>query len=278
MKSSSRYVFRNVSGKRPLTSTISVVRCRRIVNESPSLLGSSPAALNGYVRKTELITELDDSSVITARVFISFFNWIAGTRSGFNISANAKWAQNGVTGAGGHGRGDAINQLNSPYGLFVDDDQTVVIADSGNNRIIQWKNGDATNGQVVAGGTGKGNGLNQLSGLTDVLTDKETDSLIICDRWNRRVGLAMDERRYLYVSDYVKYEVRLYQLGEKNGTLVAGGNGKGDDLNQLNRPTYLFFDLDHSVYVSDNNNHRLMKRVKGAKEGIVVTGGQCTLS
>ncbi|CAF4367301.1 unnamed protein product [Rotaria magnacalcarata] len=245
MKSSSRYVFRNVSGKRPLTSTLSVVRCRRIVNESPSLLGSSPAALNGYV---------------------------------LNISANAKWAQNGVTGAGGHGRGDAINQLNSPYGLFVDDDQTVVIADSGNNRIIQWKNGDATNGQVVAGGTGKGNGLNQLSGLTDVLTDKETDSLIICDRWNRRVGLAMDERRYLYVSDYVKYEVRLYQLGEKNGTLVAGGNGKGDDLNQLNRPTYLFFDRDHSVYVSDNNNHRLMKRVKGAKEGIVVTGGQCTLS
>ncbi|CAF2118143.1 unnamed protein product, partial [Rotaria magnacalcarata] len=105
-------------------------------------------------------------------------------------------------------------------------------------------------------------------------------SLIICDRDNRRVvrwsrrsgttqgeilidnircyGLAMDEQRYLYVSDYVKHEVRRYQLGEKNGTLVAGGNGEGDRLNQLNCPTYLFVDRDHSVYVSDNYNHRVM--------------------
>ncbi|CAF2193278.1 unnamed protein product, partial [Rotaria magnacalcarata] len=58
-----------------------------------------------------------------------------------------------------------------------------------------------------------------------------------------------------------------------NGTVVAGGNGKGDGLNQLNEPTYLFVDRDHSVYVSDNNNHRVMKWVEGAKEGIVVAEG-----
>ncbi|CAF1183514.1 unnamed protein product, partial [Rotaria magnacalcarata] len=88
---------------------------------------------------------------------------------------------------------------------------------------MQWKNGDTTNGQVVAGGNGRGNGLNQLYWPIDVLIDKETDSLIICDNGNRRVvrwsrrsgttqgeilidnincwGLAMDELRYLYVSD-----------------------------------------------------------------------------
>ncbi|CAF4474629.1 unnamed protein product, partial [Rotaria magnacalcarata] len=160
----------------------------------------------------------------------------------------------------------------------------------------QWKNGDTTNGQVVAGGKGEGNGLNQLNGPRDVVIDKETDSLIICDLANRRVvrwsrrsgttqgeividdigcsGLAMDEQRYLYVSDEGKYEVRRYQLGEKNGTLVAGGNGKGDGLNQLNYPTYLFVDRQQNVYVSDHNNHRVMKWVKGATEGIVVAGGQ----
>ncbi|CAF5228623.1 unnamed protein product, partial [Rotaria magnacalcarata] len=69
-----------------------------------------------------------------------------------NIPANAKWKQNGVTAAGGHGQGDATNQLYLPYSLFVDDNQTVVIADCANHRIIQWKNGDTTNGQVVAGG------------------------------------------------------------------------------------------------------------------------------
>ncbi|CAF2128111.1 unnamed protein product, partial [Rotaria magnacalcarata] len=213
-----------------------------------------------------------------------------------NIPANAKWKQNGVTVAGGHRRGGATNQLNEPYGLFVGDDQTVFIADTENNRIMQWKNGDTANGQVVAGGKGAGKGLQQLYEPTDVLIDKETDSLIICDwgnervvRWSRRSGttqgeilidniycwgLAMDDQRYLYVSDYKKHEVRRYQLGEKNGTLVAGGNGEGDELSQLNFPAYLFVDRDHSVYVSDYENHRVMKWNKGAKEGIVVAGGQ----
>ncbi|CAM4973462.1 unnamed protein product, partial [Rotaria socialis] len=148
------------------------------------------------------------------------------------------------------------------------------------------------NGQVVAGGNGEGNGLHQLNIPTDVLIDKETDSLIICDQGNQRVvrwsrrsgttqgeilidniwcwGLAMDEQRYLYVSDYGKHAVRRYQLDEKKGTLVAGGNDKGSGLSQLNVPTYLFVDRDHSVYVSDNWNDRVMKWVEGAKERIFV--------
>ncbi|CAF4177809.1 unnamed protein product [Rotaria magnacalcarata] len=213
-----------------------------------------------------------------------------------NIPANAKWTQNGVTIAGGNGRGGAANQLFCPQGLFVDDDQTVVIADHWNHRIMQWKKGDTTNGQVVAGGNGQGNGLHQLNCPTDVLIDKETDSLIICDYRNQRVvrwcrrsgtaqgeilidnidcwGLTMDEQRYLYVSDVVKDEVRRYQLDEKNYTLVAGGNDEGDGLNQLNGPTHLFVDRDHSVYVSDYWNHRVMKWNKDATEGIVVAGGQ----
>ncbi|CAF3275484.1 unnamed protein product, partial [Rotaria socialis] len=213
-----------------------------------------------------------------------------------NIPVNATWKQNGVTIAGGNGAGGATNQLNWPHGLFVDDDQTVVIADYLNHRIIQWKNGDTTNGQVVAGGKDRGNGLHQLYGRTDVLIDKETDSLIICDWGNRRVvrwsrrsgttqgeilidnihcfGLAMDDQRNLCVSDVAKHEVRRYQLGEKNYTLVAGGNGKGNDTNQLNEPRYLAVDRQQNVYVSDKNNGRVMKWNKGAKEGIVVAGGQ----
>ncbi|CAF3530202.1 unnamed protein product, partial [Rotaria socialis] len=213
-----------------------------------------------------------------------------------NIPANATWTQNGVTIAGGHGQGGATNQLHWPRGLFVDDDQTVVIADHANHRIMQWKNGDTTNGQVAAGGKGSGNGLHQLNQPTDVLIDKETDSIIICDQGNRRVvrwsrrsgttqgeilidtidcwGLAMDEHRYIYVSDRGKHEVRRYQLGEKNGTLVAGGNGQGNGLNQLNVPTSLFVDRQQTVYVSDHSKHRVMKWNKGAKEGIVVAGGQ----
>ncbi|CAF4951514.1 unnamed protein product, partial [Rotaria socialis] len=77
----------------------------------------------------------------------------------------------------------------------------------------------------------------------------------------------------LYVSDTQKDEVRRYQLGEKNGTLVAGGNGEGDELNQLNGPAFLFVDRQQNVYVSDINNHRIMKWNKDATEDIVVAGG-----
>ncbi|CAF1560691.1 unnamed protein product, partial [Rotaria magnacalcarata] len=98
------------------------------------------------------------------------------------------------------GYGGATKQLSYPHGLFVDDDQTVVIADRYNHRIMQWKNGDTTNGQVVAGGNDLGNGLHQLNQPTDVLIDKETDSLIICDfgnrrvvRWSRRSGTTQGE-------------------------------------------------------------------------------------
>ncbi|CAF4710965.1 unnamed protein product, partial [Rotaria socialis] len=86
-----------------------------------------------------------------------------------NISDNAKWSPNGVTIAGGNGAGGAANQLYYPFGLFVYDDQTVFIADMWNHRIMESRNGDTRNGQVVAGGNGQGSGLNQLSQPGDVL-------------------------------------------------------------------------------------------------------------
>ncbi|CAF1501882.1 unnamed protein product, partial [Rotaria magnacalcarata] len=87
-------------------------------------------------------------------------------------------------------------------------------------------------------------------------------------------GLAMDEQRYLYVSDYVKQEVRRYQLGEKNGTLVAGGNGEGDGPNQFNYPTYLVVDGQQNVYVSHRSNPRITKWTKGTNKGIAIAGKQ----
>jgi sugar lactone lactonase YvrE len=178
--------------------------------------------------------------------------------------------------------------------LYVDDDQTVYVADQSNHRIVEWKSG-ATSGQVVAGGNGEGSGAHQLFFPQDVIVDKERDSLIICDNGNKRVvrwprrngtsgetiisniscmGLTMDESGSLYVSDEAKAEVRRYRRGESQGTVVAGGNGNGTRLDQLFFPQYVFVDRDHSVYVSEWSLHRVKKWVEGAKEGIVVAGGQ----
>ena len=198
--------------------------------------------------------------------------------------------------AGGNGYGNALNQLWCPYGLDIDDDnQSIVIADFRNHRIVEWKMG-VINGKLVAGGQGQGNRLDQLNGPTDVVIDKETNSLFIADEENRRVvrwsrrhdrtqgevivdnidcrGLAMDHQRYLYVSDTAKDEVRRYTIGDKNGIVVAGGNGRGNQLNQLNFPRYVFVDEEQAVYVSDTRNHRVMKWNIGANQGIVVAGRQ----
>ena len=98
-----------------------------------------------------------------------------------------RWQPKALTVAGGHDEGDGDHQLYYPEGLIVgDEDQTLYIADSWNNRIVGWKIG-ATEGKVLAGGNGPGDDLNQLDHPTDVIVDRENESLLICDRDNRRV-------------------------------------------------------------------------------------------
>ncbi|CAF2749450.1 unnamed protein product [Rotaria sp. Silwood2] len=62
-------------------------------------------------------------------------------------------------------------------------------------------------------------------------------------------------------------------MGDKNGTIVAGGNGYGIGLNQLNKPSYIFVEEEQTVYVGDDGDHRVMKWDKNAHEEIVVAGG-----
>ena len=198
--------------------------------------------------------------------------------------------------AGGNGQGSALNQLYWPHGFDIDDDnQSIVIADRWNHRIVEWEFG-ASNGRVIAGGQGRGNRLDQFSLPTDVLIHKETNSLFICDHSNRRVvrwsrrqgttqgevivdnvlclGLAIDHQGFLYVSDTGRDQVRRYTIGGQGGCIIAGGNERGSQSNQLNFPTYLFVDEERAVYVSDSLNNRVMKWSSGAHEGIVVAGGQ----
>jgi hypothetical protein len=46
--------------------------------------------------------------------------------------------QNGITIAGGFESGDGLNQIHHSWGICVNDDQTVYIADWGNHRIVEW--------------------------------------------------------------------------------------------------------------------------------------------
>ena len=196
--------------------------------------------------------------------------------------------------AGGNGQGAARSQLNSPFRLFLDNNQFLYIVEWSNYRVTKWNLGSVV-GQIVAGGNGKGSRNDQLSEPHGIVVDRGRDSVFISDHGNNRIvqwslqsarsgktiisgvsstGLTLDEQGFLYVSDWPRQEVKRWRVGESQGTLVAGGNGRGNRLNQFDGPRKVFVDQNHSVYVPDYFNHRVMKWEKGATGGIVVAGGK----
>jgi DNA-binding beta-propeller fold protein YncE len=204
------------------------------------------------------------------------------------ICANATWNPNGVTVAGGNGVGSELNQLRYPWGFFVDDDDAAIyVADTWNFRVVKWASG-ALSGRVIAGGNGQGSQANQLNYVTKLAVDKN-GTIFLCDRDNRRIqrwlkdedhgqtiisiiscwGVAMDNKETLYISDLEKHCVTKWPGNQ----IIAGGNGKGHELNELNEPADLFVDHDQSVFVADYANDRVMKWPVNAKEGIVIAGG-----
>ncbi|CAF4414018.1 unnamed protein product, partial [Adineta steineri] len=137
-----------------------------------------------------------------------------------------KYQQSAITVAGGNGKGRELNQLDHPYGMFIDNDKSIYIADRWNNRIVKWKSNSNT-GQIIAGGNEPGNQNNQLNSPTDIVFDKRDNSLIISDWRNKRVlryfdqnqtnqqilisnidcwGLTIDKNGFIYVSNYEKHE------------------------------------------------------------------------
>ncbi|CAF1525703.1 unnamed protein product [Adineta ricciae] len=99
-----------------------------------------------------------------------------------------KWkkdAQEGNLVAGGNGKGDNLNQLSFPRGLFVDQWKQIYVADSDNHRIMRWCEGDAE-GSIVVGGKGQGSQLNQLHSPYGLAFDSE-GNLYVADHGNDRV-------------------------------------------------------------------------------------------
>ncbi|CAF1127854.1 unnamed protein product [Adineta steineri] len=234
----------------------------------------------------ELNNPLNISIPEDPQSFINEISIILSKKPKFN-----KWKQDAIIVAGGNGEGEKLNQLYHPEGIFIDKQKNIFIADRFNHRIVEWKC-NAKEGQTVAGGNELGNRMDQLNYPTDIIVDQQNYSIIIADWQNRRViqwlnqkqqilinnidcsRLAMDEYGFLYANDYKKNEVRRWKMGEYNeGIVVAGGNGQGNQLNQLNSPTFIFVDEHQSVYVSDGSNHRVMKWRKDATEGRIVAGG-----
>ncbi|CAF0861724.1 unnamed protein product [Rotaria sordida] len=146
----------------------------------------------------------------------------------------------GVILAGNSGAGSAAHQLQGSYGNFIDGNDTLYVADSGNHRVQMWPAG-ATNGTTIAGITSTtGTGLLRLKSPMQVIVDNN-GYYYIADSGNNRI--------VKWTSNYAA-----------GGTCIAGCTGSaGNASNQLNTPRDLKFDASGNLYVSDRDNNRVQK-------------------
>ena len=181
--------------------------------------------------------------------------------------------------------------LNTPYGIFVDRKKNVYVGDSG--KVLKFDSSGKLQGVVAGHASESGSGLNQLgSRLDEVIVDDNEQAIYISDYHNQRVvmwkgnsttgvliagesnragtdslhlhspgGMFIDSiHNALYVVDIGNHRVQRFQpIGNKTGQTVAGGNGAGASLSQLDTPTSVVIDQNENIYVSDYWNHRIAK-------------------
>jgi len=188
--------------------------------------------------------------------------------NGSNYEFILKWGKPG-TGEG---------QFNGLYGVAVDSNDNVYVADSLNNRIQKF---NSTGGFILEWGSlGAGDG----QFLTPwCLAVDSNDNVYVADSWNYRVqkfnstggfilkwgtngtgdgqfdrpfGVAVDSNDNVYVTDF--YNHRVQKFNSTGGFILDWGTfGTGDG--QLNRPRGIAIDSNDNVYVGDYYNYRVQK-------------------
>ena len=211
------------------------------------------------------------------------------------FTAGSTSSTNGTTVAGGNGSGINANQLNYPEGVFVDNSGYIYVADSYNNRIQKFPPASTSdsNGITVAGGNGAGIDSNQLNAPSYVFVD-QAGNIYVADALNYRVqkfpagstqttngvtiaggngagaganqlgpeSIYLDSAGNVYIADEVNGRVLKFppmSTSATYGTTVAGGNGIGNSLNQMNEPRGMYVDRNGNIYVADQTDNRVQK-------------------
>ena len=177
--------------------------------------------------------------------------------------------------------GEIIVENISCWGLALDQQDSLYVSDLNQNLVRKWP----TN-EIVAGGNGQGNAINQLSAPYQLFVDSN-QTIFIADRGNNRVmkwnrdakqgmmafpsqgygnaddqlykpmGVTVDQMGTMYVVEYINLRVMRWFQTETQGHLIIGGQGYGIRPDQLYFPRDLAFDLQGNLYVADTNNHRI---------------------
>ncbi|CAF3993468.1 unnamed protein product [Adineta steineri] len=136
--------------------------------------------------------------------------------------------------AGTGSPGSDSNHLYGPFGIFVDVNLDLYVADCENNRVQLFQSGES-NGITVAGSTS----------LNPTIT-------LDCPS-----GVILDAEKYLFIVDLGYH--RIVGSGLNGFRCLVGCYGVGSQSNQLDTPFSFSFDRYRNIFVADQSNHRIQK-------------------
>jgi hypothetical protein len=149
--------------------------------------------------------------------------------------------------AGGNNAGNGLNQLNNPWGIYVDVNLTVYIVDRGNHRVVKWAKGEIKMRIYLRNDDG------------DVCVDaikgeKIAGETSVAGSWayqfNSPTSITFDQFGNMYVLDSGNNRIQRWWPGSSYGVTVASG--------VLSNPRGMVFDTFGNLIVADYSNHRIV--------------------
>jgi hypothetical protein len=192
--------------------------------------------------------------------------------------------------------GNTSSSLNTPWGITVNVDNSILIADAFNARIILVNQNVSTAVMVICGG-------GQLSGPSKAIFDDTLSKLYVLDAFSERMmvwtngssvcmplfgssgsslsqfsdsfSFYRDSQHNFYIADTSNHRILFWPMNASSGVVIAGTTGiPGAGTLSLNLPTVVFVDeLQSQMYVADANNNRILRYTLGSPNATVVAGG-----
>ena len=157
-------------------------------------------------------------------------------------------AGSGAHGAGGDGAAATLAQLSTPYGVALDSDNNLYIADGRNNRIRKVTASTGFISTVAGGGSALGD------------NGPATSAQLSSPR-----GVAVDSDGNLYIADTSNNRIRKVDTAGMittvvgDGTKGSSGDGGAATSAKLDAPYGVAVDSDNNIYIAEYNNHRVRK-------------------
>jgi hypothetical protein len=227
-------------------------------------IGASNATLcHPWAVATDNSSNLYVSDMGNNRVLEYTAPFSQGKSSGF--TATRVWGQSGSFASSNCDPGGVVSAttLCAPAGLAVDTHSNLYVADSSNNRVLEYASGST----AAAKEFGQGNAG------TDLTHNTPNNGGLGASSLDDPYGVATDSSNNVYIADYSNNRVLEYNetanpptnftankvFGQAGSFTTNGSNQGGLSSNSLYRPEHVSVDTHSKLYVADSGNDRLLE-------------------